>query len=73
MKKNIRDKYEVVIGLEVHAQLLTKSKIYNSDSAAFGSLPNTNVSAITHGHPGTLPILNKKVVKYAIKMGLACN
>lgn len=73
MDKEIRDKYEVVIGLEVHAQLLTKSKIYNSDATAFGSAPNTNVSAITLGHPGTLPILNKKVVEYAIKMGLACN
>lgn len=73
MNKSIRDKYTAVIGLEVHAQLLTKTKIYNSDSTAYGSLPNTNVSAITLGHPGTLPRLNKKVVEYAIKMGLACN
>ncbi len=73
MDKALREKYTVVIGLEVHAQLLTKSKIYNSDSTEYGSLPNSNVSAITLGHPGTLPILNKKVVEYAIKMGLACN
>lgn len=62
-----------MIGLEVHAQLLTKTKIYNSDSAAFGDAPNTNVSVITLAHPGTLPKLNSKVVEYAIRMGLACN
>jgi aspartyl-tRNA(Asn)/glutamyl-tRNA(Gln) amidotransferase subunit B len=73
MEKATRDKYTVVIGLEVHAQLLTKSKIYNSDAAQYGSLPNTNVSVITLAHPGTLPRLNKRVVEYAIKMGLACH
>lgn len=73
MDKFVRDKYIAVIGLEVHAQLLTRSKIYNSDSTAFGSSPNTNVSAITLAHPGTLPKLNKKVVEFAIKMGLACH
>ncbi|HYF69396.1 MAG TPA: Asp-tRNA(Asn)/Glu-tRNA(Gln) amidotransferase subunit GatB [Ohtaekwangia sp.] len=73
MDKAIRDKYTVVVGLEVHAQLLTKSKIYTTDSTTFGSLPNTNVSVITLAHPGTLPKLNKKVVEYAIRMGLACH
>ena len=73
MDKSVRDKYTAVIGLEVHAQLLTKSKIYNTDSTAYGSLPNTNVSVITLAHPGTLPRLNKRVVEYAIKMGLACH
>ena len=73
MDKSIRDKYTAVIGLEVHAQLLTKSKIYNSDSAEYGSLPNTNVGVVTLAHPGTLPRLNKKVVEYAIKMGVACH
>jgi aspartyl-tRNA(Asn)/glutamyl-tRNA(Gln) amidotransferase subunit B len=73
MDKSIRDKYTAVIGLEVHAQLLTKSKIYNADSTEYGSLPNTNVSVITLAHPGTLPRLNKRVVEYAIKMGLACH
>ncbi|MDH5475106.1 MAG: Asp-tRNA(Asn)/Glu-tRNA(Gln) amidotransferase subunit GatB [Cyclobacteriaceae bacterium] len=72
MDNNIRDKYQAVIGLEVHAQLLTNTKIYNSDAAKFGNEPNTNISTITLGHPGTLPKLNKKVVEYAIKMGLAC-
>ena len=73
MEKSIRDKYTAVIGLEVHAQLLTRSKIYNSDSTQYGSAPNTNLSVITLAHPGTLPKLNKKVVEYAIKMGLACH
>lgn len=73
MDKAIRDKYTAVIGLEVHAQLLTKSKIYNTDSTEYGSLPNTNVGVVTLAHPGTLPMLNKKVVEYAIKMGLACH
>lgn len=66
------DRYTVVIGLEVHAQLLTKSKIYNADAAAYGSLPNTHVSVITLAHPGTLPKLNRKAAELAIKMGLAC-
>jgi len=73
MKTAAREKYRVVIGLEVHAQLLTKSKIFAWDSTAFGQKPNTNITPITLGHPGTLPKLNKKVVEYAIKMGLACH
>jgi len=73
MDKSIRDKYTVVIGLEVHAQLLTKSKIYAGDSTEYGGAPNTHVSVISLAHPGTLPKLNKKVAEYAIKMGLACN
>jgi aspartyl-tRNA(Asn)/glutamyl-tRNA(Gln) amidotransferase subunit B len=68
----IRDKYEAVIGLEVHCQLMTNSKIFASDAVEFGSMPNTHVSVITLGHPGTLPKLNKKAVEHAIKMGLAC-
>ena len=72
MNKAVRDKYTVVIGLEVHAQLLTKSKIFNGDAAAFGGAPNTNVDPISLGHPGTLPLLNKKVVELAMKMGIAC-
>ena len=68
---SLRDKYTLVIGLEVHAQLLTKSKIYNTDANAFGNEPNTNLGVITLAHPGTLPKLNKKAVEFAIKMGLA--
>ena len=64
--------YEIVIGLEVHCQLSTASKIFASDRNKFGSEPNTNISVITLGHPGVLPKLNKNAVEYAIKMGLAC-
>ncbi|MDO9375329.1 MAG: Asp-tRNA(Asn)/Glu-tRNA(Gln) amidotransferase subunit GatB [Ferruginibacter sp.] len=67
------DKYEVVIGLEVHAQLLTKSKLFSGDSASFGGAPNTHVSPITLAHPGTLPKMNRKAIEYAIKLGLALN
>ena len=66
------EKYEAVIGLEVHAQLATESKLFCGDSIAFGAAPNTHVSPITLGHPGTLPKTNKKAVEFAIKMGLAC-
>ncbi|MBO9572317.1 MAG: Asp-tRNA(Asn)/Glu-tRNA(Gln) amidotransferase subunit GatB [Chitinophagaceae bacterium] len=65
--------YETVIGLEVHAQLLTESKLFSGDSAAFGSGPNTHISPIVLAHPGTLPMLNKKAVEYAVKLGLACH
>ncbi|RDC63186.1 Asp-tRNA(Asn)/Glu-tRNA(Gln) amidotransferase subunit GatB [Adhaeribacter pallidiroseus] len=73
MEENIRDKYQPIIGLEVHAQLLTESKMFASDSTEYGTLPNTNISVITLGHPGTLPRANAKAVDYAIKMGLATN
>lgn len=66
-------RYEMVIGLEVHCQLLTQTKIFAADSNQFGSEPNTNISAITLGHPGTLPKLNRRAVEYAVRMGLACN
>lgn len=72
MESAIREKYEVVIGLEVHAQMLTKSKAYSNDVNEYGASPNSNVSAITLGHPGTLPKMNKKTIEYAIKLGLAC-
>ena len=65
-------KYEAVIGLEVHAQLNTKSKLFSGDANAFGAAPNTHVSAITLGHPGTLPRMNKMAIEQAIKMGLVC-
>jgi len=70
---NIYDKYEPVIGLEIHIQLNTKSKAYSSDPAEYGAMPNTNVSAITLGHPGTLPKVNKQVVEDAVLLGLACH
>lgn len=73
LSEEIRNKYQLVIGLEVHAQLLTESKMYASDSTEYGNLPNTQISAITLGHPGTLPKVNKKAVEFAIRMGLACH
>ena len=68
-----QEKYETVIGLEIHAQLLTNSKLFSGDSIAFGAAPNTHVSPIVLAHPGTLPKTNKKAVELAIKLGLACN
>ena len=67
------EKYEVVIGLEVHAQLLTKSKLFSGDSISFGAHPNTHVSPISLAHPGTLPVMNKEVVALAVKLGIALN
>ncbi len=65
--------YQAVIGLEIHAQLATESKLFCGDATSFGANPNTHVSPITLGHPGSLPKANAKAVEYAIKMGLACN
>ncbi len=70
---NTTGKYEAVIGLEVHAQLQTQSKLFSGDSASFGAESNTHISPITLGHPGTLPKTNKKAVEFAVKMGLACH
>lgn len=70
---NANDTYEIVIGLEVHAQLLTQSKLFCGDSIAFGAAPNTHVSPVTLAHPGSLPKMNKEAIKHAIKMGLACH
>jgi len=65
--------YEAVIGLEVHAQLLTKSKIFCGCTTAFGADPNANTCPVCLGMPGVLPVLNKKVVEYGIKTGIALN
>ena len=69
----LRDKYEVVIGLEVHAQLKTKSKIFAPDGIEFGKEQNTQISPITLGMPGVLPVLNKECVNMGILLGLALN
>ncbi len=66
-------KYETVIGLEVHARLSTKSKLFSSDANVYGAEPNENVGVITLAHPGTLPKTNKKAIEYAVMMGIACN
>lgn len=73
MDQELRDKYEVVIGLEVHAQLKTKSKIFAPDKNEFGQEPNTLTSPITLGMPGVLPVLNKECVNMGILTGLALN
>ena len=68
-----REDYEVVIGLEVHAELSTKTKIFCSCPTEFGGAPNTHTCPICMAMPGTLPVLNEKVVEYAVKAGLATN
>lgn len=70
--KSVLEKYEPVIGLEIHAQLNTKSKAYSSDINEFGAIPNTNVGPVSLGHPGTLPVFNENTLKYAVRLGLAC-
>ncbi|WP_205409971.1 Asp-tRNA(Asn)/Glu-tRNA(Gln) amidotransferase subunit GatB [Flavihumibacter solisilvae] len=69
---SLQEKYELVVGLEVHAQLQTRTKLFCGDDASFGGEPNTHISAITLAYPGTLPRLNRTAVEYAIRMGLAC-
>jgi len=66
-----RTSYETVIGLEVHAQLLTGSKMFCGCAAAFGAEPNTQVCPICLGMPGVLPVVNKRAVEFAIRLGLA--
>lgn len=72
LKEEVYDKYELVIGLEIHAQMQTKSKAYSSDSAEYGSAPNTHISAISLGHPGTLPRFNENTLQFGVRLGLSC-
>lgn len=72
MNPEVSSTYEAVIGLEVHAQLQTQSKLFCADPAGFGAEPNTHISAITLAYPGTLPVLNQAAVEMAVKLGLAC-
>jgi len=65
------EKYEAVIGLEVHAQLLTETKAFAAVSPEYGGAPNSQITPLCLGHPGTLPVLNENLVRYTIKMGLA--
>jgi aspartyl-tRNA(Asn)/glutamyl-tRNA(Gln) amidotransferase subunit B len=71
--ESIYDKYEPVIGLEVHAQMKTKSKAFCSCSTEFNTAPNTNVCPVCLGHPGTLPVLNKNLVEFILRLGTATN
>lgn len=68
---SIYDKYELVVGLEVHVQLSTQTKAYSSDDASYGGAPNTHIHPITLGHPGTLPRVNNQQVEYAVRLGHA--
>lgn len=72
MHHSIKEQYQAVIGLEIHIQLLTNSKMFASDGVEYGALPNTKISPTTLAYPGTLPRVNRKAFDYAIKLGLAC-
>ena len=65
--------YEVIIGLEIHVQLRTKTKMFAPEATEYGAPPNTQTSAISLGHPGTMPTVNQEAISHAIKMGLACH
>ena len=69
----VKTEYEAVIGLETHCQLATNTKIFSSSSAAFGADPNTHIDPVCMGLPGTLPVLNEKVLEYAVRAGIALN
>ncbi|MBE9007375.1 Asp-tRNA(Asn)/Glu-tRNA(Gln) amidotransferase subunit GatB [Fortiea sp. LEGE XX443] len=69
----VKTEYEAIIGLETHCQLSTNTKIFSSSSTAFGADPNTNIDPVCMGLPGVLPVLNEKVLEYAVKAGLALN
>ena len=69
----IASQYEAVIGLETHCQLSTNTKIFSDSSTLFGAQPNTHIDPICMGLPGVLPVLNEKVLEYAVKAGLALN
>jgi aspartyl-tRNA(Asn)/glutamyl-tRNA(Gln) amidotransferase subunit B len=70
---DVRTRYEAVIGLEVHVQLLTVTKAFCGCSAKFGAPPNTNVCPVCLGLPGALPVLNRKAVEYAVRAAIAIN
>ncbi|MBW4581291.1 MAG: Asp-tRNA(Asn)/Glu-tRNA(Gln) amidotransferase subunit GatB [Tildeniella nuda ZEHNDER 1965/U140] len=69
----VKTQYEAVIGLETHCQLSTQTKIFSNSSTAFGATPNTHIDPVCLGLPGVLPVLNQKVLEYAVKAGLALN
>jgi aspartyl-tRNA(Asn)/glutamyl-tRNA(Gln) amidotransferase subunit B len=69
----VKTQYEAIIGLETHCQLSTETKIFSNSSTQFGADPNTHIDPVCMGLPGTLPVLNQKVLEYAVKAGLALN
>jgi aspartyl-tRNA(Asn)/glutamyl-tRNA(Gln) amidotransferase subunit B len=69
----VKTEYEAIIGLETHCQLSTETKIFSTSSTAFGADPNSNIDPVCMGLPGVLPVLNEKVLEYAVKAGLALN
>src|SRR6185369_8174434 len=71
MPRTMSTEFEPVIGLEVHAQLLTKTKLFCGCSTSFGARPNTNVCPVCLGLPGSLPVLNREAVRMAVRIGLA--
>jgi aspartyl-tRNA(Asn)/glutamyl-tRNA(Gln) amidotransferase subunit B len=73
MTATVATAYETIIGLEIHCQLATATKIFCGCSTAFGAPPNTQVCPVCLGHPGVLPVLNEQVLAYAVQMGLALN
>lgn len=73
MLETEKNKYKAVIGLEIHLQLLTNSKAFSSDFTNFGDIPNSNISPVSLGYPGTLPMVNKNIINSAVKLGLAVN
>lgn len=68
----ILSRFEPVIGLEIHIQLNTLSKAYSADATAYGASPNSQVSPLALGHPGTLPVTNQRVIEFAVRLGVAC-
>ncbi len=72
MDESVYEKYETVVGLEVHAQLSTLTKLFAPDPAHFGAPPNAHIGLVSLAHPGTLPVLNAKVLPFALKLALAC-
>ena len=73
MTSKTLDGWEIVIGLEVHAELATATKLFSSAQNVFGGEPNTNIDPVSLGLPGSLPVLNQKAVELAIRVGLALN
>ncbi len=73
VRSEIKMNFETIIGLEVHVELKTKSKIFSASPNAFGAAPNANTSVIDLGYPGVLPVLNKEAVDFAMKAALALN